>query len=288
MKIESVYTLKQPLSHIGESESTTSFLNTIRVMNGGKVCDVFAYTGNALRGAFRDAGAVYLLEKLGEKASNKMFHILFSGGFLSGEQKYDTEQAREIRSLFPIISLLGAGIGNQILCGKISQSFALPVCAETSNIIPENITGIDYSAKETSWKMMTGTIQLSRKDDEKDVRLSKYTSDAEEKEITQMRYEVEYLVPNAQLYHTMSLNCNDMELGAYVSCIKQWAHTSVLGGMSGRGFGMVDVNMIANGERFVTVENCEITLSQTAEQALCLYDEFVEENKDAIIAMLEK
>lgn len=288
MKIDSVYTLKQPLSHIGESESTTSFLNTIRVMNGGKVCDVFAYTGNALRGSLRDCGAVYLLEKIGEKASNKMFHILFSGGFLSGEQKYDTEQAREIRTLFPIISLLGAGVGNQILCGKISQSFALPVCSETSDIIPQNIAGIDYRAKETSWKMMTGTIQLSRKDDEKDVRLSKYTSDAEEKEVAQMRYEVEYLVPNTQLYHTMTLNCNDIELGAYVSCVKQWAKTSILGGMSGRGFGMVDVKMFSDSGNFIEVKDCEITLSEKAKDALTLYDNFIDENKKKITQMLSK
>ena len=50
MKIETIYTLQQPLSHIGESESTVSFLNTIRIVANGKVEEVFALTGNSIRG----------------------------------------------------------------------------------------------------------------------------------------------------------------------------------------------------------------------------------------------
>ena len=63
-RIETIYTLKAPLSHIGSSESTETFLNTITIRNGDKVNDVFAYTGNAIRGAWRDAGARYLLDRL--------------------------------------------------------------------------------------------------------------------------------------------------------------------------------------------------------------------------------
>ena len=67
MKIEFEYTLKQALSHIGESEGTTTFLNTIRVLSEGKVQEVFAYTGNAIRGTLRDCAARYLLNLLGVK-----------------------------------------------------------------------------------------------------------------------------------------------------------------------------------------------------------------------------
>ena len=261
MKIETIYTLIQPLSHIGESESTSSFLNTIRVVNNGKPEEVFAYSGNAIRGSWRDCGAVYLLESLGIKAGKKMFGILFSGGNISGEQKNDIDQAREIRETIPLISILGAGIGNQILSGKITQGFALPVCRETVGILPDEITE-KYQGTDTSWKQMTGTIQFSRKDDEKDQNLKKYKADEQQNEDespTQMRYEVEYFCPGTRLYHVANLDTTSkIEEGAFVSCIAQWSKNSVLGGMSGKGFGLVDAVIKKDGEPYLTIQGNEI------------------------------
>ena len=144
MKIETIYTLKQPMSHIGESESTVSFLNTIRICTDGKVSEVFALTGNAIRGTLRDCAARNILDMLGIKLQKKEFNILFSGGNISGTLNTDIDQAKAYRELLPVISIFGAGVGNQILSGKMTQSFAIPVCKETVQIIPD-VTGIDKS-----------------------------------------------------------------------------------------------------------------------------------------------
>lgn len=312
-RIETVYTLKQPLSHIGDSESTETFLNTVKVMCGGKPVDVFAYSGNAIRGAWRDAGASYLLDKLdGLQVPKKTFHLLFTGGAISGDQKADVDYAKTIRAVLPFISVFGGGVGNQILSGKFVQTFAFPVCLETVGIIPNGISSIDYSAQNISWRKMTDEISFSRKDDSKDVLGDKYISKdvklltgGEKEQIkaepaTQMRYTAEVMIPGVQLWHALNISCNEVELGALVSAIHRWAETPYLGGMLGKGMGLVDAQfeiVTAQGERqqFIDVANGAIALSSAAEQAkasydnqlLDLYNQYIEGNKQSITALLE-
>jgi hypothetical protein len=314
-QIETVYTLKAPLSHIGESESTQTFLNTVRIVNDGKPVEVFAYTGNALRGAWRDAGAKYLLEKLGGlRVPKKTFNLLFSGGTIAGDQSQDVAAAKALRATLPFLSVFGGGVGNQILSGKISQSFAFPVCAETRHIVPAGVTGIEYAAANTSWRMMTDEVSFTRKDDSKDRLGDAYIAqdvtllpgetkkkDREKDEVsTQMRYTVEYLVPGTQLWHMLSIACSEVELGAFVSAIHEWAKSPYLGGMAGKGFGLVDadfriVQRDGTREPFILVGDGMLQLADPAQDAkeqydahlAQLYDAYLEGNKQTLVNLLE-
>lgn len=315
-RVESVYKLLQPLSHIGETESTQTKLNTIRVMNGGKPCEVFAYTGNALRGQWRDSGAIYLLERLNTSVPKKAFNLLFSGGSIGGDQSIDIDQAKTLRSALPFVSLFGGGVGNQILSGKITQSFAFPVCEETSDIIPPGVSGINYDALETSWRRMTGVVEFTRKDDSKDVLGDKYIKLENEQmnlmgEIgkkakkddgpaTQMRYGVQYLLPGVQLWHMMHITCQEVELGAFVASVHQWAKKPFLGGMSGKGFGLVDLSMSIVDEEgarvpFISVRDGVLTLADLAksakeqydEQLKAVYNQALDGGRDKIVALME-
>lgn len=291
--IETIYTLKQPLSHIGESESTETFLNRIRAMNEGKPVKVFAYSGNALRGAWRDCGATYMLDRLDSlRVPKKTFHLLFSGGSISGEQSIDIGAAKAMRDALPFISIFGGGVGNQILSGKINQTFAFPVCAETTGIIPRGIEGVNYSSEAVSWKKMTDEISFTRKDDSKDTLGDKYiakdvkllTGDTDEKKkkksdepATQMRYTVEVLIPGVQLWHSLSITCNEVELGAFVASVWQWAQKPYLGGMSGKGLGLVDahfslVDSDGNRSPFIDVKDGTLMLTDPAKDAKDQYD----------------
>ncbi len=312
-RIETVYTLKQPLSHIGESESTETFLNTVRVMNNGKPVEVFAYSGNAIRGAWRDAGAAYLLDKLGGiRVPKKTFHLLFTGGSISGDQKVDVGAAKNLRAVLPFISVFGGGVGNQILSGKIVQTFAFPVCAETAGNIPQGIDGIDYSAQAVSWRKMTDEISFSRKDDSKDTLGDMYIAkdvpllegDIDEKKkkdepATQMRYTAEVMIPGVQLWHSLCITCSELELGALVASIWQWAQQPYLGGMSGKGFGLVDADfrILEDGERepFMLVKDGKLGLAEPAKDAKDrydahlreIYDKYLEGNKEKLVKLLE-
>lgn len=292
MKFEIIYTLEQPLSHIGESESTISFLNTIRMAVNGKVEEVFALTGNSIRGTLRDCAARHLLNMLNVKVGKKEFNILFSGGNISGSMSTDIDQAKKYRTLLPMISLFGAGVGNQILAGKMTQGFAIPVCCETNEIIPE-ITGIKNELRKVSWKSLTGTISFTRFDDSKNVNYQSFlqgNNDDIDKDSanTQMRYEVEYLVPGAQLYHIINFCIDtDMELGAFIAALEQFSQSPVLGGMGGKGFGLCKVDIFYDRALFVHIINGDIKLCDMAKNALNQYNQFISDSKNEIITFLK-
>jgi len=297
-RIETIYTLLQPLSHIGESESTQSFLNTTTVVNNGVPEEVFVYTGNALRGMLRDCGARYLLNKLDIRVPLKAFHLLFSGGSIGGAQSLDIDQARVIRKALPFVSLFGGGVGNQILDGKLKQTFVYPICRETNNIIPSYIEKSDYS-----WRHFTNVIEFSRKDDEKNVNLAEqFLINNEEIQLiegenkkkkekdgpaTQMRYGVEYLAAGTKLWHRWDIICNELELGAFVSCLHEWQKQPYLGGMSGKGFGLVAAEMDLvkedGRESFAQIGQEFIKLGTTAEQTKKAYDEHLKEMYDSYL-----
>lgn len=297
-RIETIYTLLQPLSHIGESESTQSFLNTTTVVNDGKPEEVFVYTGNAIRGMLRDCGARYLLNKLQIQVPLKAFHLLFSGGSIGGAQSLDIDQAKVIRKALPFVSLFGGGVGNQILDGKLKQTFAYPVCKETNNIIPSYVEKSDYS-----WRHFTNVIEFSRKDDEKNMNLSEpflisndqtqliegETKKKKEKDgaATQMRYGVEYLAAGTKLWHRWDIICDELELGAFVSAIHEWQKQPYLGGMSGKGFGLVqaDMDLITKDgrESFAQIGQEFIQLGEKAEKAKKQYDEHLQDMYDTYL-----
>ncbi len=313
--IETVYGLKQPLSHIGESESTETFLNTVRVLSHGKPVEVFAYSGNAIRGAWRDCGAEYMLDRLGNiRVPKKAFHLLFTGGSISGEQKADIDAAKAMRTALPFVSIFGGGVGNQILSGKIAQTFAYPICAETVGIIPAGIPEIDYSAQQISWRKMTDEVSFTRKDDSKDYLGDKYiakegqmrlTGDTDKAKksnepATQMRYTVECLIPGVQLWHSLNITCNEVELGALVASITRWAERPYLGGMSGKGFGLVDAKfelVDSDGKRspFMLVKDGTQALAEPAKEAKDqydaqmqdLYNQYLDGNKESLVRLLE-
>lgn len=177
-RLEAVYTLLSPLSHIGSSHGPDSFLATQEILDAnGNVTEVFVYSGNALRGMWRDAGAKYFLDKLGSGAvvqvPLELFYMLFSGGAIGGAQTVDIDQARRIREMVPHLSVFGGGVGNMILPGKICVGEGLPVCRELARIIPAACPG----NRVLSWRQMTTEVSYTRKDDAKDDLLRPYLYD---------------------------------------------------------------------------------------------------------------
>ncbi|KRM92879.1 hypothetical protein [Loigolactobacillus rennini] len=283
-QFNSIYTLKAPLSHQAvDPNSVVKKLNTVTLRNGDQIEQVFAYSGNALRGGWRDQGAKYLLNHWGHlKLPQKAFNLLFTGGNLSGNQVVDVSRAQAIRHYFPLLSLLGGAIGNQILAGKITQTFAYPVCAETTAIVPPNLDPIDYQAQKLSWRRMTEDKQFIRMDDSKQA-LSTYldqttTAKKAKSELpAQMLYGIEYLIPNTQLWHNLELDCTELELGALVSCLAEWAQAPYLGGMSAQGFGLCDLVMLQETDDdsqtpFLKIVGGKLQLAPLAKQVKDQYD----------------
>lgn len=328
-RLEGVYTLMSPLSHIGESVGPDSFLQTQEIIGpDGRPTETFIYNGNALRGMFRDAGAEYFLSRLAGKDSFlqiplDMFYLIFSGGAIGGKQKIDIDQARKIRQAIPIISIFGGGVGNQILPGKMNMNDGYPICDECQHFIPEAYRKPDL----ISWKQMTAERSFSRVDDAKNENLRSYLRDdslmiagadgqmkltdgakeqkkdkkkKKDKEDSpqQMRYTIEVLQAGSQLWNRIDIiDMSEIEFGALVSCIDQWAKKPYIGGQSRIGMGRVHVHydwIPADGEKedFIDVQD-DAALSKKAQDAKALYDQYLdqysgylEEHKDKLVELI--
>lgn len=264
------YTLTAPLSHIGETASTGSYFQTILTNNGR----LPVITANAIRGKIRDSGAKYFLDTIGTKVDKEIFHVLFSGGNLSGTMKNDIEKARKAREMFPLISLLGSGLGDIILQGKMNLTFAYPICQES-----EDITKIESTI---SWHSLIEEIEFTRMDDSKKDDMSAYITDIEAESVgkasTQMRYSVQYIAAGTEFVQTLLLadNISTIERGALLSAIVEWFQSPTLGGMASKGFGYFDAD-VEKGH--MSVKDGVIKICQEYAEDIAAYNEFLSTNK---------
>src|SRR5690554_3793112 len=120
-RLQGLFTLRSPLSHIGQTISTFTYLSEESLVQpDGSIEDVFCYSGNAWRGQLRDLATIYTLERLGSpELPLESFHLLFSGGRIGGQQEVDINRARDLRRKVPVLSLFGGSVGDQILPGKL-------------------------------------------------------------------------------------------------------------------------------------------------------------------------
>lgn len=301
------FTTLAPLSHIGETESTVTYLVQEPIMQAdGTLEQVFCYSGNAWRGQLRDLMATYMLQRLGDPTiDTDAFHLLFSGGSIGGEQKVNVATARAYRKAIPLISLLGGGVGSQILPGKVQVRNCYPVCLEARRVLTHS-DGVGASYAD-----MTMEKSFTRKDDGKDDRVSHYIAtsapalaqgqliaepakpEKPEKDgpATQMRMTSELLIAGVQLETTIDLHgVSETELGALVSGLHMFHRFPYIGGQSNRGHGLVDLEYqmldLESGaiEPFTSVTgNAVWFLSERAEAARARYDQHLLEAYDAMI-----
>lgn len=279
-KISGVYELLSSLSHIGETSGIDSYLNTQQIINNGTVEEVFVYSGNAVRGALRDAAATFLLsaEETEKKINNDLFQLLFSGGNISGEQKTYIGKFIKIREDIPMVSVFGGGIGSAILSGKICVSDGYPICKETQYIIPE-----EYSRECTlSWKNLTGERSYTRQDDSKNILKNNYINGQREEKkkgeaSTQMRYTVETLNAGAKIWQMIQLNeLTEIEMGCLVSAIYEMSKMPYLGGKKNIGMGRYQLCYKYEDEDFISTDKeGKIILSKLAEDTLNLYKDHI-------------
>ena len=317
------FTVKSPVSHIGQSLGTTSYLVQEPILqDDGEVEEVFAYSGNAWRGQLRDLAATYLLDALGRVAVKPdTFALLFSGGKIGGEQVINIEAARAMREALPLLAVWGGGVGNQLLPGKMRVGNSYPICAEAAPVLRY------HSAARVSYRQLTTEKSFSRKDDAKDDRLlsyvalpapeigqaslladpddpktkSKKTGKKEGEVADQMRMTVELLIAGTRLETWIDLiGISEVELGCVVSALHRFGRSPHIGGQANKGHGLVDLHYdlvdLDSGESlpFLDVRAGECRLEPGAEAAKdaydrhvrTLYDQMLAGNRGEIVAML--
>jgi CRISPR type IV-associated protein Csf2 len=287
------FTTLSPLSHIGESISTITYLVEEPILQpSGQIEPVFSYNGNAWRGQLRDLAAGYMLDKLGCTVSLDAFHLLFSGGKIGGDQSINLSQARMMRRAVPMISVFGGGVGNQILPGKMRVGASYPVCIEAMPVLRERYYG---DCLKTSYRQMTMEKSYSRMDDGKNPNLMQRINEQDalllesgdkkskkDGEVsTQMRMTSELLIAGVKLVHEIDLiGVSEIELGVIASAIHAFSASPYIGGQCNRGHGKVSyasriVNM-DSGEDFGFIKidgDGNAKLAQPAQSAKNAYDQ---------------
>lgn len=278
MKKRINYTLTAPLSHIGETASTGSYFQTV-LTSAGRLPVI---TGNAIRGQLRDACAMHLLRILDNpKVDKDAFNVLFSGGNISCGMKDDVAKAKAVRQHFPMISLLGSGLGDMIMSGKLLCGFAYPVCQES-----ESITGIESLI---SWHSLIDEMEFTRTDDGKNDKFSGYLLDASEeksaKASTQMRYSVQYIAAGTEFVQDLIFlpGTTEVEMGAFYAGLREWwFNVPRLGGMAGKGFGFFN-GTIPDEMR---VSGDEHIISDSVSAMIGAYEDFVRAEGTQYLSML--
>lgn len=298
--------LRSPLSHIGSTDSTTSWLVQEPVLQpDGSIEEVFCYGGNALRGMLRDSAARYFLAHIGNPTlALDAFHLLFAGGSIGGAQAVDIAKARQYRQLIPLVAIFGGGVGTQILPGKLRVQNLYPWCREAP--APHWTPPGAPSREQVSYADLTTEKSFSRMDDAKNPRYTPLLESPATGQIAllgddgepptptkgakgkgkndggppqQMRYTAELLIAGATL--TMRIDCGDVtdaELGCLVSAFHEWSASPHLGGQANKGHGLVALELhlvdVLTGETqpFLTVAD-QCLLAPPAAAAKATYDQ---------------
>jgi hypothetical protein len=303
------FTLRTPLSHIGASESTyAEFVRWPVIYPDGVVVDLPVYSGNAWRGQLRDSAATYLLQRLDNPSlSLDAFHLLYSGGRIGGEADVNLQRLREVRRLLKPIELLGGGIGNQIVPGKLRVSPCYPVCREAQRVMAHT------PETEVNLPDILAEVEQTRRDDSKDPQLArvialpagaeqmalledgKPSKHQQDGPAQQMRYTVQVLAPGTVLETRIWLMDGDeVLLGCLVSALWQWSLFPHLGGKCAAGFGEAELRYdlvdLRTGEivaPFFETGQGMPRLSAPAAEAKTRYDEHCRALYDALVAQTE-
>lgn len=275
-KIKIVYTMTAPVSHIGQTASVGAYFNTLTTAYG----EIPIITGNSVRGILRDFGAKKILDVYGKKVDKEVFNVLFSGGNISGSTKNDVERAKQVREHFPLISLLGGGLGTMMMSGNMLSGFLYPICTETEALTKKE--------SEVSWHELVDEIEFTRMDDTKDDTKEKHIKDVTEekkaKASTQMRMSAQYMAAGTQFVQEIMLldSATEMEEAVLYSCLFEWFNVHTIGGMRAKGFGFFD----AESDEISVIDG-RIDMSERVAELIRKYDDFlVNENIDETISLL--
>jgi CRISPR/Cas system CSM-associated protein Csm3 (group 7 of RAMP superfamily) len=253
-KIEGRIVAQEPISHIGETQSTVSNFKREKTLFRGKIVEIPVISGNALRGVMRRRGSARLLELLEVRKADlgeDVQHALFSGGMLkkgAGGGTIDTNFIADLRGMLPLMSVWGTTIGQQMIGGKLDVGQLVPIACQTATR-----TGIESNISVHS---LMDEVAQTRRDDMEDK-----TKGADDEQKQQMRYQIEVISAGTEFYHYFTIrDCTSMERGAFMSTLRQFMAYPKLGGMSGRGFGLVKMDYVvdedaANAYETWVVEN---------------------------------
>lgn len=272
-RIEGLLRAIRPICHGGDEKTGMEvLLRRLKFKTSEGLVEVPYISGNAIRGKLRRLVMKDFLDMVGYKPKSPMlYHALFAGGVLeqveeSQSGKVDLEMRRLIRRMIPPISLFGTSIGNQVFQGKLIVGHALPVCEELIDYLPEDLRRkVDSSIYEfLDFEFGTRKEEGEFKSGDKSEKRSK----------VQMIYRFEVFIPGTMFYHSFKLmDTNEVEDSLFLRMLELWKGSPFVGGRESAGYGQVEF---------------EYNIPQSVVASKDAYEEFVRNNREGIVRLLEE
>lgn len=239
-----VITAKSPIVHgeFSDGLDVGNMLNFRRmpILHNGNTYDVPVISGNAIRGTIRrllsrEIVDTFDLKNAMGKSFDKFYIAISNGGNLDKNMDVavDTQKLRNIRSNFPLLSVIGAALYKYMLPGMCNIGFAIPRCTELG----------------------TGVIRLS--DITSDVGLTRHIdkTEANPEDAKPMPYTVETVISGTVFDVEISFAPQATEVEQ--ACINhglKLLHT--IGGRAAAGFGMVQADGYGDDAKYLEwIEN---------------------------------
>ncbi|HOB44069.1 MAG TPA: hypothetical protein PKH75_12960 [Bacillota bacterium] len=195
-------------------------------------------SGNSFRGRLRRLAMIDFCRRVGiQRLDKKVYHTLFTGGFLDQSTQYeDFDRLEEFVKACPMLGVLGSAIGNMTIEGEMLVGWAYPLCRERG------------TGDQSFWQFLD-TVFQTRHDSSKtesDLELT-----GEDKEgAQQMKYEYEVFAPGTPFEHRIACT-SDKELivSAFEHLIDLFKASPYIGGQGSVGNGELDLSelKIENG-----------------------------------------
>ncbi len=197
-------------------------------------------SGNSIRGKLRRLLMHDFCRKTGlEKLNKRVYHTLFTGGFLDQSTKNeDIDKMESFISMCPGLGLIGAAIGNMTIEGEMKVGWAYPLCAERG------------TGEKSYWQFLDTVFQtrLDSSKTEKEIEMLKEP----EAPTQQMKYEYEVFADGTEFEHRFACTSRDSLLvSAFWYALSLFEKAPYLGGMGSVGNGEIRVDWELLGDNGV-------------------------------------
>jgi len=204
-------------------------------MNGGDLHDVVqsedavpCISGNSIRGKLRRLAMADFCKQAGIiKIDKRIYHILFSGGFLDQSTQFENfDRMEQFVAMCPMLGVLGSAIGNMTIEGEVKIGWAYPLCKERG------------TGDKSYWQYLD-TVFQTRHDSSKTESDLEITGDTGAPQ--QMKYEYEVFADGTPFEHKIVFTSDDELLTAafwHMLCL--FHDAPFLGGMGSIGNGEVE------------------------------------------------
>ena len=242
IKIPGIFRAVSPIYHGGnEKTGAVALMNRIKFIIEDEPLDIPVINGNAIRGVLRRMAFADFLNRVNyaldvsKKSGQRLYHAFFSGGALetvdeSSSGVIDLKFKKKVVENIPPARLFGFSYGNQIIESKLKIGFALPICRELKDYLPNSV-----SSTVSFYDLLSQVFQTRRDE----LRVER----EEDEHAVQMLVEYEVYSPGTRFYHEIRIEDPDpIDKACLSHIISLWIEKPYIGGKSSVGLGEIEIN----------------------------------------------